>query len=180
MLNLERRVNGDPSVSVALTEAGRAQSRLLGERLGELRLDLCVHTRFGRTRETAVLALAGRDVPLREEPLFDDIDVGDLEGLPIDEYRRLKLELGRSNPFPGGESLDDAARRYATAYRSLLEAPEENVLVICHEIPIRYALNALAGAPELDVPRLQIGNASPYFLDEEELARVVAGIERLT
>lgn len=117
---------------------------------------------------------------MHEEPLFDDVNVGELEGLPIDDYRRFKLELGRDRPFPRGESLDDAARRYGRAYRALLEAPEENVLVICHEIPIRYALNALAGSPELDKPHLQIANASPYLLDEDELARVVAGIERLT
>ena len=177
---MERRVNGDPTVRVDLTEAGAAQARYLGERLGELPIDLCVHTRFDRTRKTAELALAGRAVPMREEPLLDDVDCGDLEGCPIDEYRRFKLTLGRDRPFPGGESLDDAARRYGRAYRALLEAPEESVLVICHEIPVRYALNALAGSPELDRPSLQIANASPYFLDEEELARVVAGIERLT
>ena len=55
-------------------------------------------------------------------------------------------------PFPGGESLDDAARRYARADRGLLERPEQAVLVVCHEIPIRYALNAAAGSDDLDGP----------------------------
>ena len=52
-LNFENRINGDPSVPVALTEKGRAEARLLGEQLAHVRLDLCVHTRFARTLETA-------------------------------------------------------------------------------------------------------------------------------
>ena len=80
-LNIERRVNGDPAVPVALTEHGREEARRLGEQVAQLQLDACVHTRFPRTRETAEIALGGRDeVPLVEEKLLDDIDIGDLEG----------------------------------------------------------------------------------------------------
>jgi len=74
-LNLEHRVNGDPSVPVTLTADGKAQANQLGHQLAQLPLELCVHTRFGRTRETADEALQGRDVPRLEEPLLDDIDV---------------------------------------------------------------------------------------------------------
>src|SRR5918912_3353342 len=141
-LNVERRINGDPSVEVPLTEAGRAEARALGLQLAQLPLELCVHTRFARTRETAQLALGGRKVPMLEEPLLDDVDVGELEGRTIDEYRAWKAVHSRADPFPGGESLDETARRYARAFRTLLERPEQAVLVVCHEIPVRYALNA--------------------------------------
>ena len=114
-------MNGDPSVAVPLTDKGREEARLLGAQLANVELDLCVHTRFPRTKETAELAVAGRDVPVEVEPRLDDIRIGDLEGLPIERYREVKRELGRKRAFPGGESLDDAARRYAAAYRDLLE-----------------------------------------------------------
>lgn len=86
----------------------------------------------------------------------------------------------RSDHFPGGESLDDAARRYAEAYRRLLERPERSILVVTHEIPLRYAINAADGSDDLDGPTHQLANATPYLFDEAALARALAQIERLT
>src|SRR2546430_1605729 len=83
--NPERRVNGDPHRDVPLTELGVAEARRLGLQLRQLPLDLCIHTRFPRTRETAAIALEGRDVPFREEPLLDDVNIGRLDGRSIDE-----------------------------------------------------------------------------------------------
>ena len=83
-------------------------------------------------------------------------------------------------PFPGGESLDDAARRYAEGFGKLLDSQWRAVLVVCHEIPIRYALNGASGSDSLDGPAHEISNAVPYLLDEEALARAKHGIERLT
>ena len=179
-LNLEQRVNGDPAVPVTLTEKGRDEARLLGQQLAHLPLDLCVHTRFSRTLETAEIALEGRDVPFLEEPLFDDIKIGELEGKTLGDYRAWKREHTRRDAFPGGESLDDAARRYAEAYRRVLERPEERILVMTHEIPLRYAINAADGSDELDGPTHQLANATPYLFDHAALERAVAGIERLT
>jgi len=178
-LNLAHRVNGDPSVPVMLTGEGQAQAAQLGHQLAELPLELCVHTRFGRTLETADTALGGRDVPHLEEPLLDDIYVGELEGQTLEEYRAWKLAHTRSDAFPGGESLDDAARRYASAYERLLARSEQSILVVCHEIPIRYALNAAAGSDDLDGPEHSIPNATPYLFDETTLARAARHIREL-
>lgn len=179
-LNVEGRVNGDPSVPVPLTEQGREEARRLGNQLAELPFDLCVHTRFARTRDTAEEALRNRDVPFSEEPLLDDIDVGELEGQTIADYRAWKREHRRSDPFPGGESLDDAARRYARAFNRLLERTEQTVLVVCHEIPIRYALNAAAGSDDLDGPAHAIPNATPYLFDDESLARAAERMQEMS
>jgi len=178
-LNHEHRINGDPSVQVGLTDSGERQARLLGFEVAGLPLEVAVHTRFGRTMMTAELALAARPVPLVEEPLLDDIDVGDLEGRSIDEYRAWKREHTRHDPFPGGESLDDAARRYARAFHTLLERDEQQLLVVCHEIPIRYALNAAAGSNDLDAPAHEIPNARPFLFDTNALARATTQIEKL-
>jgi broad specificity phosphatase PhoE len=180
VLNHERRVNGDPSRDVPLTAAGELEARLLGAQLAHLPLDACLHTRFPRTRRTAEIALAEReDVPLVTERLLDDVDVGDFDGEPLERYRAWKHAHPRSAPFPNGESLDDAARRYAAAYRNLLAGPYECALLVCHEIPLRYALNAAAGSDSLDGPTHEIGNAIPFLLDDVALARAVEGIERI-
>jgi broad specificity phosphatase PhoE len=179
-LNLEQRINGDPSVPVALTDKGRDEARLLGQQIKHVPVELCIHTRFARTRDTAEVALEGRGVPFEVEPLLDDIDVGELEGLPLDEYRAWKHQHVRSDDFPGGESLDDAARRYAKAFGKLLERPERSILVVMHEIPLRYAINAADGSDDLDGPAHQLANATPYLFDEKALTRAVEGILRLT
>ena len=199
-LNVDGRVNGDPAVPVPLTEQGREEARRLGSQLAQLPLELCIHTRFARTRETADEILRDRGVPYLEEPLLDDVDVGDLEGATIAEYRAWKREHRRSDPFPGGESLDDAATRYARAFRGLLDHSEQTILVVCHEIPIRYALNAAAqaepeqplgrhrkrrlgaaaGSDDLDGPEHAIPNATPYLFDGESLARAAERIQELS
>jgi broad specificity phosphatase PhoE len=179
-LNLEQRINGDPSVPVALTDKGRDEARLLGQQIKHVPVELCIHTRFARTRDTAEVALEGRGVPFEVEPLLDDIDVGELEGLPLDEYRAWKRQHVRSDDFPGGESLDDAARRYAKAFGKLLQRPERSILVVMHEIPLRYAINAADGSDDLDGPAHQLANATPYLFDEKALTRAVEGILRLT
>jgi broad specificity phosphatase PhoE len=179
VLNLERRINGDPAVDVPLTDEGKSQAHKLGAEIANIGFDLCVHTRFSRTKETAEIALAGRDVPLAEEPLLDDIDVGDLEGSDLEAYRAWKHSHAREVPFPGGESLDDAALRYAKAFRKLLALPHDTVLIVTHEIPIRYALNGASGSDSLDGPAHEVDNAVPYLFDDESLSRAVDGIETI-
>jgi len=179
VLNIERRINGDPSVEVPLTAEGESQAHKLGVEIANIGFDLCVHTRFARTRQTAEIALTGRDVPLTAEQLLDDIDVGDFEGETLETYRAWKHSHARGVPFPGGESLDDAALRYARAFRKLLALPHDTVLVVTHEIPIRYALNGASGSDSLDGPAHEVENAVPYLFDDEALARAADGIETI-
>jgi broad specificity phosphatase PhoE len=179
-LNIESRVNGDPNVPVDLSEKGREEARKLGEQIAHIPIGLCIHTRFARTLQTSQIALEGRELPLETEPMLDDIDIGDLEGEHIEDYRAWKREHTRADAFPSGESLDDAARRYAEAYRRLLERETPDVvLIVCHEIPIRYALNAAAGSDDLDGPMHQIRNATPYLFDDRSLGLAAERIAQL-
>jgi broad specificity phosphatase PhoE len=178
-LNHERRVNGDPTVHVPLTELGALEARELGVQLANVPFGLCVHSRFPRTRETAELALAGRGIPLVEEPLLDDIDVGDLEGTSIEDYRTWKHGHARDVPFPGGESLDAAAARFADGWEAVLALDATVVFVVTHEIPLRYLLNGAGGSDELDGPVHELRNATPYLFDEAGMRRGIEGIRRV-
>jgi broad specificity phosphatase PhoE len=179
VLNIERRINGDPSVVVPLTDDGETRAHKLGVEIANIGFDLCVHTRFSRTRQTAEIALAGRNVPFVVEPLLDDIDVGELEGETLEAYRAWKHSHAREIPFPGGESLDDAALRYARAFRGLLALSHDTVLVVTHEIPIRYALNGAGGSDSLDGPAHEVENAVAYLFDDASLLRAAEGIEAI-
>ena len=178
-LNVRGVVNGDPALDRGLSERGRDEARKLGGQIAAVGIDVCVLTRFPRTHATADLALGTRPVARVIEPLLDDIDIGELEGSTLAAYRAWKRERSRSDPFPGGESLDAAARRYADAFERLLARDETMILVIAHEIPVRYAVNAAAGSDDLDGPTHDVANATPYVFDEWGLARAVARMREL-
>jgi broad specificity phosphatase PhoE len=105
--------------------------------------------------------------------------VGELEGESIDTYRAWKCGRTRRERFPGGESLDEAAARYTEGFRRLLARRAESVLVVCHEIPLRYALNAATGSAELDGPVHALPNATPFLFDEHALSRAADRIGEL-
>ena len=179
MFNVDGLVNGDPALDRGLSPQGIAQAERLREQLAGLAVDLCVVSEFPRAHETARLALEGRlDVPWHVEPELNDVRIGELEGRTLAEYRTWKHSHDPGEPFPGGESLDETARRYGAAYRRLLDREEATILCVCHEIPVRYAVNAAAGSDDLDSPVHDIANATPYVFDPAGLARAVERLAR--
>lgn len=181
ILNVEGRVNGDPALDLGLAPEGRTEAELLGLQVEAIAIAELVTSRFPRAQETAQLALGARagSVPHSIDPDLDDVRIGELEGETLAEYRRWKSAHSRTEPFPGGESLTDAAHRYANAFERLLERDVETILCVCHEIPVRYAVNAACGSPDLDHPAHDIPNATPYVFDRDGLARAVDGLRRL-
>ncbi|HWH13209.1 MAG TPA: histidine phosphatase family protein [Miltoncostaeaceae bacterium] len=175
--NDERRVNGDPTIPVELTDEGRAQCAAVGERLAARHFDLAVHTRFPRTRQSLAIILGGRRVPMQVFPEFDDVRLGDLEGRPIDEYREWRRGRRPDEPPPGeGESRLGVLARYAAGYERLVDAPAARVLCVAHDVTVRFMANAAAGHDPLDGPVKRIENAQVVELGEDELR---AGIARM-
>ncbi|MGZ8783752.1 MAG: histidine phosphatase family protein [Gaiellaceae bacterium] len=140
-------VNGDPGVECPLTGAGRAQARVLGEVLAEERVDLCAVTEFQRVRETAALALAGRDVPFLVVPELNDPHYGRFEGGPLGAYLEWAWASGPLDAPGDGEHRGAVAARYARGLRTLLSRPEETVLLVAHSLPLAYLRDAAAGRP---------------------------------
>jgi len=178
--NVEGRINGDSAILVPLSAHGREEAAQLARHIAHVRIEICVHTRFPRTLETAQIGLGARAgrVPLVCEALLDDINAGDLEGRPMTELGAWVEAHGPDDAFPGGESLHDAARRFAKGLRSLAARRERVVLAVCHELPICFALNAASGSSHLDQPEYQIANATPYLFEEATLELAAEGIER--
>jgi broad specificity phosphatase PhoE len=168
--------NGDPTVACALTAAGRDQARRLGVELADDRIDLCVTSEFERARETADLALAGRDVPRLVLAELNDIRFGEYEGRPLGDYRAWARAHGPEDVVPGGDSRAGTVARYIRAYRTILARPEETVLVVAHGLPVRYVLDAVEHRdPAAAVA--QVAYAEPFRLSADELREAVARLE---
>jgi len=180
LFNVSGIVNGDPERDRGLSEAGRTAAGVLGVELAAVPIDLCVTSRFPRAQETARLALGSRDgeVPHEIDPDLDDIRIGDLEGRTLADYRLWKHAHTRADRFPGGESLDEAAARYAAAFDRLAGRTENTILCVCHEIPVRYAINAAAGSADPDQPFHDIPNATPFLFDAAALRRAADALRR--
>src|SRR6188472_2857356 len=163
--NVDGIVNGDPARDRGLSPQGSQEAAALALQLAAVQIDLCVVSRFPRAQETARIALGearAAAVPRVVDGDLDDIRIGELEGRTLADYRTWKHGRSRDEPFPGGESLDDAARRYADAYERILRRDEKTVLCICHEIPVRYAINMASGSEQFDAPLHDVRNATPY------------------
>ena len=171
LFNVDQVVNGDPALDRGLSEQGIEEAGRLAGQLAELTLDLVAVSPFPRALQTANIALAGRDIPHFVDLELGDVRIGELEGASLDAYRDAPAHSNRKERFPGGESLDEAALRYAGVCERLLERDEPVTLVVCHEIPVRYLANAAAGSAELNGPLRYVANATPYLFDEQSLRR---------
>ena len=170
-------VSGDPAEPRGLTEIGREQARRLGERLADEPIDLCVTSEFVRVRQTADLALAGREIPRLVVPELNDVRFGEFEGRPYEDYRAWARERDPTEEPPGGESRAEVAGRYVRGFRRVLERPERAILVVAHGLPLRYTLLALEDLDPTPIVE-QVPLAEPYRLTRAELERATARLER--
>jgi len=110
--------------AVALDDAGTAQARAAGERLGRLPLRLVASSPLLRCRQTVELALPGAEVVVEDD--LAEIGYGDWEGQPLKRLAREPLwRVVQQHPsavtFPGagGESMAGMSARAVTAVRAL-------------------------------------------------------------
>jgi broad specificity phosphatase PhoE len=128
-----------------LSEHGREQARLLGERRREA--DVVYASDLGRAVETAEIAFGGTGIPVQLDSRLRECDYGELNGRPGSE---VAARRGRhvDEPFPGGQSY----RQVVDAMRSLLDDivarhEGQRVVVIGHSAN-RWALqHLLDGVP---------------------------------
>ncbi|MDX6479924.1 MAG: hypothetical protein QOG85_434 [Gaiellaceae bacterium] len=179
LFNVDRIVNGDPTLDRGLSEQGIEEAERLGGEIAALTVDLAAVSPFPRALQTANIALGDRVVPHLVDDDLGDVRIGELEGKTLDEYRATAAHENRKERFPGGESLDEAALRYAGVFERLLARDEQTTLVVCHEIPVRYAVNAAGGSDELNGPLRSVANATPYLFDEKSFARAATRIREL-
>jgi 2,3-bisphosphoglycerate-dependent phosphoglycerate mutase len=170
-------VSGDPAEPRGLTETGREQAHRLGELVAGEPIELCVTSEFVRARETADLALAGRDVPRLVVPELNDVRFGEFEGRPFEEYRAWAGARDPTEAPAGGESRAEVAARYVRGFRLVLARPERLILVVAHGLPLRYTLLALQGLDPTPIVE-QIPLAEPYRLERAELERAIERLER--
>lgn len=140
----------------SLTLTGRAQSRRMGESLLPRRIAAVWCSDMARAVQTAEIAAAVLDVPVRVRTSLREFAVGDFAG------RRYTDNLfddifatwmaGDLSGGPGGETGSDVVRRIRAELESIADLNRgETVLVVSH-----------AGAMKLTLPRLATNVADNF------------------
>jgi broad specificity phosphatase PhoE len=156
--NRERRFQGH--ADIPLNDAGRRQARELAELLRAEGLSAVYTSPLGRARETAEIVAERLELTPIELAALREIDVGDWQGLTVDEVRARYPEqasVAWRSGWPNGETHEELSDRVVPALLDLARQREgERILGVTHAGPIRAALGAATGLSH-EESRAQIG-----------------------
>jgi broad specificity phosphatase PhoE len=184
--NSVRRVQGSHA-DVHLSERGKAQSALLGERLRGMDLSAVYCSSAERAVETARIAFGGeRRIELRDD--LREISFGNWEGMLVSEVReRFPGVLERWFQAPseaeiaGAERYVDFYRRAVGAVDGIIESSERDILVVSHGGIICAWLTHVLGMDPDDIWSFSLPNASltTVILDFKPRLRLLGDVSHL-
>jgi broad specificity phosphatase PhoE len=117
------------STQVELSEEGAEQARQMQHMLADVPFDLVAHTGLTRTRQTAALVSADRDIRTEEINALREIEAGLIEHLSderIDAEFTYAVERAAESgaAFAGGETFAAFQQRIVPAFESFLLRPD--------------------------------------------------------
>jgi probable phosphoglycerate mutase len=126
-----------------LSPLGIQQAEQLQHRFDDKKLDLICCSDLTRAMDTVRLAFTD-ELPVIVDGRLREVDYGDLNGKPVEMVDPLR-ELRIDEPFPNGESYQQAITRTHDFYRELKQNhPEKVVLIVGHRVT-RFGLDTMAG-----------------------------------
>lgn len=166
-INASGRLQG--TTNSTLTPRGRAQARELA--VASLTWDpVAVYSsplQRARGVAGAIADLSGLSVT--DEPRIIEMDMGDLEGVTVQEMRDGWPDLyqgwrrdASSVTMPGGESLGDVQRRAMAAVNELDERydAEDTVIAVTHNFTIRCIVAAVIDLPLANINHMDLSLGS--------------------
>ncbi len=149
------------NVDVPLSEEGRKQAVLLGERLLGEQIDAVWSSNLIRAVETADIINDKLKVArvIREE--LKEISFGDMEGLSdeviadrYEDFLRARSKMEKDLTYPGGESASDVLSRTLPVMREIMSRDYEAVAIVTHGGVIRSLVAHYLGMDLARVPLL--------------------------
>jgi probable phosphoglycerate mutase len=168
----EKRFSGSGGADPALTPRGEEQARTAAAALAGVHVDAIVSSPVRRARQTADIVAASLGLPVREVPGLREADFGEWDGHTLAEVTarwpdQLAAWLSSTAVAPpGGESVEDVARRVAVARDQLLTRyAGRRVLVVTHVTPVKAFVVAALGAAMSAMSRMELRPASISVVD---------------
>jgi uncharacterized phosphatase len=138
-----------------LTDTGKQQALVAAEqaKADGFRCDLLVCSTLLRAKQTAEIMAAHIDYPLdkiRYSDLLIEIQFGELEGRPWNEYWQAGHTYADLDKVKGAESLEMLQQRAEKALEFLHNLPEDDILIASHSAFGRALKRVIAGLPYND------------------------------
>ena len=161
-----------------LTKVGYGQARHLSSRLAGLPIASIYTSPLRRTYATAVILAEPHKLEPRVLDKLIEIDLGDWQGLHMDEINRRWPEFWqqwRIDPsgvvIPNGESLPEVSQRAIPAFHRIVETNQgKQVIIVTHEVIVKVIVANVLSAPNSIYRRFEINNTSLtmiHYLDNK-------------
>lgn len=116
---------------VELSELGLKQARELRDIFEDIKIDLICCSDLKRAIDTVKIAF-GDKIPTIIDKRLRELNYGDLNGKPAETVGPMKMQKIKE-PFPNGESYEQAMKRTHEFYNELKKNhPDKTVLVVGH------------------------------------------------
>ena len=151
-----------------LDDVGYAQVRSLSARLAGRPIAAVYPSPLQRTCSTAAAIAKPHGLEVKTLDDFIEIQLGDWQGLQIDEVRQRWPELWRQSridpvdiTMPNGESFNQVTERAIRGFETVVAANQDRLAVIVtHDIVVRVLVAYVLGVTNSIYRRMEINNAS--------------------
>lgn len=172
--NQQFRIQGGSS-DTDLSQNGIDQAQKLGLALRDIDISAIYSSPLKRALDTAQAIANQLGLEVNIEPALKEMEVGDLEGIPIAElgtnFSRYMIEWRKGEgtaKLPGGESLIDLSERVWIAVQSMIKnTGHGNVVLVSHYFVTVAIICRALGMPVKQIGRIRVQNASISVLDLE-------------
>ncbi|MFH1979035.1 MAG: histidine phosphatase family protein [Patescibacteria group bacterium] len=133
---------------VELSELGTQQAKEMKEQLKDIKIDLICCSDLKRAVDTVKIAFDDT-IPVVVDERLRELNYGDLNGASKEIVDSKKMECIKQ-PFPNGESYEQATERTHEFYKELKEKnPDKTILVVGHRAT-QYGLDTLINHKTLE------------------------------
>jgi len=133
---------------VELSELGIKQAKELGERFKDIKIDLICCSDLKRAVDTVKIAF-GDNIPIIIDGRLRELNYGDFNGKPASIVGPMKKEKIKE-PFPNGESYEQAMERIHEFYRELKDKHSGKTILVIGHRATQYGLDTLVGGKTLE------------------------------
>ncbi len=134
--------------NIELSELGIRQSKELGGRFKDIKIDLICCSDLKRAVDTVKIAFGDR-YPVIVDKRLRELNFGDFNGKPSKVVETMKKEHIKE-PFPNGESYEQATIRTHEFYKELKEKHSDKTILVVGHRATQYGLDTLVGGKTIE------------------------------
>ena len=127
--------------NVELSELGKKQAKEMREHFKDIKIDLIYCSDLKRAVDTVKIAF-GDTIPVKTDKRLRELNYGDFNGQPKEKVEGMKI-ICIKEPFPNGESYNQALDRTDEFYEELKEKHSDKTVLIVGHRATQYGLESL-------------------------------------